>query len=169
MGDRFRRYLPSRPGAADRPRKMAYRLVASAGAEFWRAAVFFSGSFWAPTRDNVVARLGVRSVFAFMFHPFYVPVVKTAVRALQRNAPRVDDLAWLPVINAFQVFVSRQPLLSLDGVVTPFKAWLAAPRGAPDLGQRRAAAASVLTHPQVVLVGLALAGAAGWAKYFAEG
>ena len=110
-----------------------------ARAEFWRAAVFFSGSFWAPTRDNVVARLGVRSVFAFMFHPFYVPVVKTAVRALQRNAPRVDDLAWLPVIIAFQVFVSRQPLLSLDGVVTPFKAWLAAPRGAPDLGQRRAA------------------------------
>ena len=80
-----------------------------------------------------------------------------------------DDLAWLPVIFLFQFFVSRQPLLSLGSVTVPVRAWLSAPKDAPDLAERRVRVLSVLTHPQVVLVGLMVLGVAGWITYFAQG
>jgi hypothetical protein len=151
LGDRFRDFLSIGSGVENRAKNIALRLVVSAMSELWRILVFFSAAFWCPTRNSIVARLGLRSVFAFMFHPFFVPVAQKVVQGLQKEFPEIDDLAWLPVMVIFQVFVSRQPLLRLDDVTGPAKAWAAAPRASPRLPALRSKVASLALHPQLVL------------------
>ena len=168
LGDRFRDFLPLGAGVEHRAKKVAQRLVVCALSELWRGLVFFSATFWCPTRDNVVARLGLRSVFAFMFHPFFVPVAKKVVGKLQSEFPEIDDLAWLPVMVLFQFFVSRQPLLRLDDVAGPLKAWVAAPRGSPRLPELRRKAASLALHPQLVMAYMLLLAAVARVVQVAE-
>ena len=152
LGDRFRRFLSLRGASANKPTKAALRVLVAGLAELWKGLVFFSATYWAPTRNNVVARLGLRSVFAFMFHPFYVPVAQKVLGLCQNHAPDLDDLAWLPFMFLFQFFVSRQPILRVADVTEPFALWVKAPRDSPRLMDLRLKVLSVAVHPQLVLV-----------------
>jgi hypothetical protein len=102
------------------------------------------------------------------FHPFFVPVAKKVVGKLQSEFPEIDDLAWLPVMVLFQFFVSRQPLLRLDDVAGPLKAWVAAPRGSPRLPELRRKAASLALHPQLVMAYMLLLAAVARVVQVAE-
>ncbi|KAJ1458736.1 hypothetical protein M885DRAFT_512537 [Pelagophyceae sp. CCMP2097] len=142
----FAHLLPLRIGGGEAVAFWVLRVAVLVWKETFMIALLSSWCYWCRTVDGFYAKLGAQSIFAYTFHPFFVPLAQAVIRGLGDVLPTVDAVAWLPLILLWQVFVSRVPVPWRKFTATRDAYLVASP---VDVSRARGDAVIQLLHPQV--------------------